>query len=542
MNDATYQWRVRAEDDSGRTSGFTATRIFTVDTKPPTAPVLNPVLDDSGTVDITNDAAVTFSWQASTSGDVDQYRLQVTSGDTFNPHFVLDKLIIDPTTSFTTTPLTGDGLYRWRVGALDDATPPNETAAADLVVRTFILDTQIDAPVLVAPGPNAIIGTQTPTFSWTHDDASAVTFTLRVTTPVGIPIPDFPGITAKSFTLPTPLGVDQQTQKRDYTWQVTAIDAAGNVRASVSRDFTVDLNAPQPIKIISPKNETTNPSITVLSWTGDDLADVYDVEVAFGTGDFTASIVFSAVVTRVGARTGVQSVTVDVGKLAAATHYRWHVRGRTTSGLIGPFSTADFITAGPPAINVQLEVTLQGTGPVVGTVDFKVRLFSVNALNPGIVATPWRLFENQPVYTFTGGAITIISTSGDRTFTIEVTGVAPGFYDITVEANHTLANLRDNVPVHVAMGRVKMGTLLEGNAIDDPNTEPSSIINALDLSLLAAALNEGKTGDLRLDFNRDGVVTQADLDLICGPAASGVCVNYLEFSPILVDDQGLRVL
>ena len=72
-----------------------------------------------------------------------------------------------------------------------------------------------------------------------------------------------------------------------------------------------------------------------------------------------------------------------------------------------------------------------------------------------------------------------------------------------------------------------MGTLLEGNAIDDPSVEPASIINALDASLLAAAINEQKF-DPRVDFNRDGKVDNADLELLKK--------NYLRFSPFIIGE------
>lgn len=83
-----------------------------------------------------------------------------------------------------------------------------------------------------------------------------------------------------------------------------------------------------------------------------------------------------------------------------------------------------------------------------------------------------------------------------------------------------------NVGVATNTGTIDMGTLLEGNAIDDdPATEPGSVINALGASLLAAAINEG-TNDPSVDFTRNGTVDQDDLDLLKA--------NYLRFSPIPV--------
>ena len=76
-----------------------------------------------------------------------------------------------------------------------------------------------------------------------------------------------------------------------------------------------------------------------------------------------------------------------------------------------------------------------------------------------------------------------------------------------------------------------MGTLLEGNAADDdPAIEPASVINALDASVLAAAINNQQF-DADTDFNRDGLVdtrtgVQPDLDLLKP--------NYFQFSPCIL--------
>ena len=212
-------------------------------------------------------------------------------------------------------------------------------------------------------------------------------------------------------------------------------------------------------------------------------------------------------------------------------------------------------------------MALQGNGDIIGPVKFKVRLYNRDAFGPDIAGDMrWRLFESTPLRTFgieliqTGGApgfqvlrtevtIDVVDLrSGDRTFTLRLRGVAPGFFDITIEANHTLVNLRDDVPVHGLMGVLDMGTkdgpnpqpLLEGNAIDDPRpgVEPASIVNALDASLLAAAFGTSESnqevvfeGDLkkfdrRADFDRDGDVDAADFQILKD--------NFLEFSPVIV--------
>ena len=105
-------------------------------------------------------------------------------------------------------------------------------------------------------------------------------------------------------------------------------------------------------------------------------------------------------------------------------------------------------------------------------------------------------------------------------------------------------NLKDDVNVNLRrneLGAISMATLLDGNAVNDPrgpSVEPSSIINALDVSVLVAAFGTSEAvpeatvqGDLkffdsRADFDRDGDVDDDDFDLMNG--------NFLEFSPSII--------
>ena len=96
LADGTYNWRVQATDGVGRSSGFTDSRSVTIDTAPPTPPALvSPQPDEP-----LDDRMVTFRWDPSTSGDVAQYRLQVTTGGgTFNT--LIDELLGSQNLAFT---------------------------------------------------------------------------------------------------------------------------------------------------------------------------------------------------------------------------------------------------------------------------------------------------------------------------------------------------------------------------------------------------------------------------------------------------------
>ena len=215
------------------------------------------------------------------------------------------------------------------------------------------------------------------------------------------------------------------------------------------------------------------------------------------------------------------------------------MRGRNdASELSGEFSApAAFITSGA-TVNLIVKASLE-TSPVASVgAEFTIKLYDAGAFPPQNLSAPWDFFtqNNVPSLTVTvtldaddPSVTTDLTDLTGRTFLINVGSIDTGFYDITVEADHTLVNLRDNVGIHVGLaGAVPMGTLLEGNAVDDPRgaIEPATIVNALDASVLAAAISEFRP-DPRADFNPDGANGDADKDLLTK--------NYLLCSPRLQD-------
>ncbi len=194
-------------------------------------------------------------------------------------------------------------------------------------------------------------------------------------------------------------------------------------------------------------------------------------------------------------------------------------------------------------VQVDVEFSLQTT-PLDGDT-IRVVLYDQDAFDPLTDGPmPWDIFGEPPVgspfeFVFPGD----VTSLGGNDYSVRLLGVFTDTYDMTILATNrgdlrdTLANLRDDQLINLrrtdpeSPGPVDMGTLLEGNIVDDarPGIEPTDVINALDASAFAAAFgtSAGDAGfESFADFNRDGTIGQPDLD-ISTP-------NYLEFSPIVL--------
>ena len=190
-------------------------------------------------------------------------------------------------------------------------------------------------------------------------------------------------------------------------------------------------------------------------------------------------------------------------------------------------------------VSVQLLIDLQAPAP--GNAEtFEVRLYDKDVFGPATADMPWLILGVTPI--LTADLVVTADSPGGVMFTVLLTGddqVRTSTYDVAIVTKRapgglldTLLNLADNVNINLPLaelGSIDMGTLLEGNAIDNTLVEPAAIINALDASLLAAAINS-QTFDALVDFNRDGLVDPVgggpDLALLIG--------SYLRFSPVIV--------
>ena len=137
LPDGDYMWRVYAVDGAGRTGNFSTVFNLTVDTAPPAPPVLVAPAQDA----VVAAAKPTFQWQAAT-GDVADYRIQVTSGDIHTGPYDIDVVIAQPTTNFQAADDLLDGSYSWRVIASDAALNTASSEVGTFTVQTSALSIQ----------------------------------------------------------------------------------------------------------------------------------------------------------------------------------------------------------------------------------------------------------------------------------------------------------------------------------------------------------------------------------------------------------------
>jgi hypothetical protein len=168
------------------------------------------------------------------------------------------------------------------------------------------------------------------------------------------------------------------------------------------------------------------------------------------------------------------------------------------------------VSIGPITVQVSISVILQGEcRPDKGwAVPLIVKFFTPGA----------NLLNDNPLYEFVETTQKSITTSSAI---CEITGVAPGTYDITILGNSTLMNVRKNLVISGLRTSVEFGTLLEGDVNND------AIIDLDDFALLSNCWLESDlqaSYDIKADFDRNGFVNATDLCLLT--------TNWLRTSPI----------
>jgi hypothetical protein len=233
LPDGVYYWRVSAVDAEGNTSAWTANWSFTVDTTD-TVVLSPPTLLSPSNGASTDDSTPFLDWTTVTAATTVHYRLQVDNDAGFSSMLVNEAWVVS--SSFTVTAALPDGVYYWRVSAVDaEANTSAWTASWSFAVDTA--DTVVlSVPTLLSPANGASTGDRTPFLDWTTvTAATTVQYRLQVDDDAGFSSPLVSKAAVKwSYVTLNTLAMGK------YYWRVSAVDAQGNMSAWTSGwSFTV---------------------------------------------------------------------------------------------------------------------------------------------------------------------------------------------------------------------------------------------------------------------------------------------------------------
>ncbi|MEM3519741.1 MAG: hypothetical protein QXT22_04940, partial [Candidatus Hadarchaeales archaeon] len=169
----TYSWKVQARDNALNVGAFSTEWTFWVDITPPSKPAL---YKPSGTI---SSSLVTFEWQKSTDtlSGVARYWIQIDNEPSFDStYFVHENQYVKGTENTYQLTLP-DGLYYWRVKAIDNA--GNESLWADNF--SFRVDTLPPQGVALSyPENNKIYPDNTPDLYWWKGSDNSTPIYYRV--------------------------------------------------------------------------------------------------------------------------------------------------------------------------------------------------------------------------------------------------------------------------------------------------------------------------------------------------------------------------
>jgi hypothetical protein len=296
----TYYWHVRALDAAGNVGPFSAT-VYKVTVTPPTP--ATTVVTAPANLLITNDTTPTFTWNK-VAGIGIRYEIQISTVSTFLTTVTLNPSPVDLTAETYTPTTLPEGLYYWRVRAVNTAGTPSLLWST---VRSFTVDitAPVNAPVLTLanlPADNAnVLGT--PSFSWPATvGAYRYQFEYDVNSnfnsaagPLHYTSPD---LTVLKYIPPTiSLGT--------YYWHVRIRDAAGNWGDwnTPARTINVTPLVPKGVPaLLNPVNGSVIPGFTpIMTWGAVTEAVSYDVEMdmnsTFSSPDFTGNSLTTSITT-----------------------------------------------------------------------------------------------------------------------------------------------------------------------------------------------------------------------------------------------------
>jgi Bacterial Ig-like domain len=242
LGEGSHTFEVRATDVAGNVEPIPASQTIIVDTVEPETTI------DSGPSGATGDATPTFGFSSSQPGS--SFECRVDGGawaSCASPE--------------TTAPLS-DGAHTFEVRATDPAGNVDQTPAS----RSFTVDTALPETTIDS-GPSGPTNDQTPTFDFSADQPGS-TFECRVDR--GTWTSCSSGHTTTALT------------DGDHTFEVRAIDPAGNTDSTAAQRAFVVETAPPETTIDSGPSGATNDPTPAFDFSSDEPGTTFECRVDGG--------------------------------------------------------------------------------------------------------------------------------------------------------------------------------------------------------------------------------------------------------------------
>ncbi|MGH2752793.1 MAG: Ig-like domain repeat protein [Actinomycetota bacterium] len=241
--EGAHSFEVRAVDTAGNPGAVTQVD-FTVDTSPPDGATIDS--GPSGFITVDN---ATFAFSSNDPTDGFECRLD---GGTW-----------DPCTSPADLVALDQGEHTFDVRAVDGAGNPQVGFAS----RTFTVDTVAPAAVVITDGPSGGVSTATVSFTFTGEPNDIFECSLD----------------AQAYVACSSGVVYSSLAEGGHTFEVRALDLAGNVGQPTSRAFEVDTVAPGSVSIDSAPSGTIDTTNAQITFSSADPADEFECSVDGGS-------------------------------------------------------------------------------------------------------------------------------------------------------------------------------------------------------------------------------------------------------------------
>jgi predicted phage tail protein len=282
-----------------------------------------PVLSSPGDASTETNGTPAFNWDSAANGAT--YQIQVDDNANFSSPELDDT---DVTTSRTPGAPLADGVYSWRVRAINVYGTPGEWSA----VWMLTVDMPPTAPAPLTPANAATETTGTPSFSW-DSVANGATYQIQVDDNADFNSPELDDTADTTSRTPGAALADGA-----YSWRVRAINALGTP-GEWSATQTLTISVPPAVPTLSSPGDasTETTSTPTFIWESVVTGVTYQIQVDTDA-DFSSPELDD---------TSATTSRIPGTPLANGTYY-WRVRAINALGLPGEWSGIWTVTVTVP--------------------------------------------------------------------------------------------------------------------------------------------------------------------------------------------------